>query len=106
LGRSRTGSRSGGRRPATPRAEPPADTPDAGEPPASTPSLASATLPRVFNGVGYRPLADVARARALFDFAAIAWPERLALAWGAFVARADGERLVGAIVAERHGQAR
>ena len=41
----------------------------------------------------------------MFDFAAIAWPERLALAWGAFVARADGERLVGAIVAERHGKA-
>ena len=105
MGRSRTGSRSGGRRPATPRAEPPADTPDAGDPPAPTPSLASATLPRVFNGVGYRPLADAARARALFDFAAISWPEPLALAWGAFVARGDGERLVGAIVAERYGKA-
>jgi hypothetical protein len=106
LGRSRTGTRSGGRRPATPRAAPPADTPDAGgDPPAATPSLASATLPRVFNGVGYRPLADATRARALFDFAAIPWPESLALAWGAFVARADGERLVGAIVAERHGGA-
>jgi hypothetical protein len=35
----------------------------------------------------------------------MAWPERLALAWGAFVARTDGERLVGAIVAERHGGA-
>jgi hypothetical protein len=106
LGRSRTGNRSGGRRPATPRAAPPADTPDAGgDPLASTPSLGSATLPRVFNGVGYRPLGDATRARALFDFAAIPWPESLALAWGAFVARADGERLVGAIVAERHGGA-
>ena len=105
MGRSRTGSRSGGRRPAAARAEPPADATDAGDPPAPTPSLASATLPRVFNGVGYRPLADAARARALFDFAAIPWPERLALAWGAYVARADGERLVGAIVAERHGKA-
>jgi hypothetical protein len=35
----------------------------------------------------------------------MAWPERLALAWGAFVARGDGERLVGAIVAERHAGA-
>src|SRR5262245_65587567 len=35
----------------------------------------------------------------------MAWPERLALAWGAFVARGDGERLVGAIVAERHASA-
>jgi len=105
LGRSRSGSRSGGRRPASPRAAPPADTPDAGDTPASTASLASATLPRVFNGVGYRPLTDATRAQALFDFAAMAWPERLALAWGAFVARGDGERLVGAIVAERHGRA-
>src|SRR6185295_16793396 len=77
----------------------------AGDAPASTASLASATLPRVFNGVGYRPLTDAGRARALFDFAAIAWPEPLALAWGAFVARADGERLVGAIVAERYAGA-
>ena len=105
MGRSRTGSRSGGRRPATPRAAPPTDTPDAGDAPASTASLESATLPRVFNGVGYRPLTDATRARALFDFAAMAWPERLALAWGAFVARGDGERLVGAIVAERHAGA-
>jgi len=106
LGRSRSGNnRSGGRRPATPRAAPPTDAPDAGDAPASTASLASATLPRVFNGVGYRPLTDAGRARALFDFAAIAWPEPLALAWGAFVARADGERLVGAIVAERYAGA-
>ena len=105
MGRSRSGSRSGGRRPATPRAAPPTDTPDAGDTPAPTASLASATLPRVFNGVGYRPLTDATRARALFDFAAMAWPEQLALAWGAFVARDNGERLVGAIVAERHARA-
>ena len=103
MGRSRTGNRSGGRRPVSPRATPPAETPDAGDPPASSASLASATLPRVFNGVGYRPLADAARGRALFDFAATPWPEAVALAWGAFVARGDAERLVGAVVAERHG---
>ncbi len=55
----------------------------------------------MWQGVGYRPLGDPASARALFDFAAVPWPgpEPLALAWGAFVAGADGERLVGAIVA-------
>jgi hypothetical protein len=67
------------------------------------PSLASATLPRVWQGIGYRPLPDAADARALFDFAAIPWPADpdLALAWGAWTAGARGERLVGALLAER-----
>jgi len=68
----------------------------------SAPSLASATLPRVWQGIGYRPLPDPAAARALFDFAAVAWPSTpLVLAWGAYVAGVRGERLVGAVAAER-----
>ena len=66
------------------------------------PSLAAATLPRVWQGVGYRPLADTERGRALFDFAAMPWPERLAFAWGAWTAATGGERLVGTVAAERH----
>ena len=68
----------------------------------SPPSLASATLPRVWQGVGYRPLPDAAVARPLFDFAAVSWPiENLELAWGAFLT--DG--LAAAIVGERAGHA-
>jgi len=52
--------------------------------------------------VGYRPLADASRARALFDFAAVPWPEPVAFAWGAFLAGPGGERLIGALAAERH----
>jgi hypothetical protein len=102
LGRSnRTGGRAGGRRPAAPRPSPPDDA--SGDRAAAAPSLAAATLPRVWQNVGYRPLADAERARALFDFAATPWPERVALAWGAWMAGASGERLVGAVAAERHG---
>jgi hypothetical protein len=65
-------------------------------------SLASVTLPRVWQSVGYRPLGDVARARDLFDFAAVPWPpERdVVLAWGAWIA---GDRLCAAVLATRHG---
>jgi len=56
----------------------------------------------VWQDVGYRPLADAERARALFDFAAVPWPERVALAWGAWMAGGGGERLVGAVAAERN----
>jgi hypothetical protein len=105
LGRSRSGGRAG-RRPAAP---PPPSTPDdasgSGERGITAPSLASATLPRVWQGVGYRPLADPERARPLFDFAAVPWPERVALAWGAWIAGTDRERLVGAVTAERHATA-
>lgn len=62
----------------------------------------------MWQGVGYRPLADGTEARSLFDFAAFARPEpaRLAFAWGAFVATPpQGERLVGAVLAEREGRA-
>jgi hypothetical protein len=48
---------------------------------------------------------DTERARALFDFAAVPWPEPLALAWGAWTAGADGERLIGVIAGERHATA-
>jgi hypothetical protein len=70
---------------------------------ASAPTLASATVPRVWQGIGYRPLPDAAQARPLFDYAALPWPDRdVALAWGAD----DGaERLIGAVVAERTGGA-
>ena len=93
---SSTGGRAGGRRPAAPRSTPP---PDEASP---APSLVSATLPRVWQEVGYRPLADATRARALFDFAAVPWPEPVAFAWGAWMAGASGERLIGALAAERH----
>jgi hypothetical protein len=43
-------------------------------------------------------------ARPLFDFAAVPWPAAaIALAWGAAAADDGGERLVGAVVAERSG---
>ena len=60
-------------------------------------------LPRVWQGIGYRPLPDAATARPHFDFAAVPWPESamLAFAWGAFVTTAAGETLVAALVAER-----
>jgi hypothetical protein len=73
-----------------------------GERPPAAPSLAAATLARVWQGVGYRPLADIERGRALFDFAAVPWPERPVFAWGAWIAGDGGERLVGAVAAERH----
>jgi hypothetical protein len=65
------------------------------------PSLDSATLPRVWQGVGYRPLPDAALARTLFDYAALPWPEELplAFAWGA--STGETERLIGAILADR-----
>jgi len=62
----------------------------------------------VWQGIGYRPLPDPAPARPLFDFAAVPWPDprAVALAWGAFTAaRPGGERLIGALVAERAGRA-
>ena len=73
----------------------------------SIPSLASSTLPRVWQGVGYRPLPEAAAARPLFDFAAVVWPRRepLPLAWGAFVGDSGNERLLGALLGERAGSA-
>ena len=55
--------------------------------------------------MGYRPLADAARACALFDFAAVPWPDPVSFAWGAWMADAGGERLIGALAAERHATA-
>jgi len=86
----------------------PAPVPDAPRPaaagaePARPPSLAAATLPRVWQGVGYRPLADPGLARPLFDYAAVPWPPVApAVAWGAFTAAGGDERLVAALVGER-----
>ena len=107
MGRSRAGGR---RRPdarTTPHGLEPL--PD-GVGSATAPSLASATLPRVWQGIGYRPLPDPARARPLFDFAALPWPDAVApaFAWAAERAAVAGvtpgsERLLGAVVAEQHG---
>jgi hypothetical protein len=81
----------------------------AGPGPTPAPSLSSATLPRVWQGVGYRPLPDPTAARPLFDFAAVPWPDsgQLALGWGAFTAGSDrpGEPLAGALLAEIAGRA-
>lgn len=101
-------SRPGGRRARPPRA-PSAELADGGLAPgrAPAPSLASATLPRVWQGIGYRPLPDATVARALFDFAAVPWPAEggVAFAWGAWTARSGAERLVAALVAERSSTA-
>ena len=78
-------------------AAPPSGSPPAGVGPAPTPSLASATLPRVWQGLGYRPLPEATAARALFDFAAVPWPDMIAFTWGAFTGT---DRLVGALAAE------
>ena len=97
-------SRSTGRRPASRRTDAPdVAAPASGVGLAPGPSLASATLPRVWQSVGYRPLPDATPARPLFDFAAVAWPETAAPAfcWGAHAAQQTGERLVAAVVAER-----
>lgn len=97
-------SRSAGRGPASRRAGAPDVSPSvSGVGLAPGPSLASATLPRAWQGVGYRPLPDATAARRLLDFAAVPWPETAtpAFCWGAHVATAGVERLAAAIVAER-----
>ena len=99
-----TRSRPAGRRSASRRAAAPDAAPaTSGVGLAPGPSVASATLPRVWQGIGYRPLPDAAAARRLLDFAAVPWPETAtpAFCWGAHVADTAAERLVGAIVAER-----
>src|SRR5260370_28176609 len=84
-----------------PRARLPEDSSRTGT--GAAPSLSAATVPRVWQGIGYRPLPDPAQARPLFDYAALPWPARdVAFAWGA----ADGgDRLIGAAVVERSGTA-
>ena len=95
MARSRTGGRRTGS--ASPSEDPRSPRSAAGLAPA--PSLASATLPRVWQGIGYQPLPDAGLARPLFDFTATPWPDRatLAFGWGAF----HDTTLVGAAVAER-----
>jgi len=99
LARSRSGRRPAPRRDAAPDVG--ISTSGVGLAPG--PSLASATQPRVWQGLGYRPLPDASTARPLFDFAAVRWPDTttLAFAWGAHAVVAAGERLVAAIAAER-----
>ena len=96
-------SRPAGRRPVSRRAAAPdVATTTSGVGLSPGPSLASATLPRVWQGVGYRPRSDADTARPLFDFAAVPWPETTTtFCWGAHVAAASGEHLVGALLAER-----
>src|SRR5260370_30123238 len=79
-----------------PRARLPEDSSRTGT--GAAPSLSAATVPRVWQGIGYRPLPDPAQARPLFDYAALPWPARdVAFAWGA----ADGgDRLIGAAVVQ------
>lgn len=92
-------SRASGRRTAAGTSQAPETPPALGA--SSAPSLASATLPRVWQGVGYRPLSDPAPARRLFDFAAVPWPGApVELCWGAF--QDDG--LVGGVAGERAGR--
>lgn len=106
MGRSNSGRRRPPERPA-PASESQTSPIGVGVVPA--PSLASATVPRVWRGIGYRPLPDTAVARPLFDFAALPWPPtaRVAFGWGAFTADPGGagERLVGALIAEAQGRA-
>lgn len=74
----------------------------------SAPSLSAATLPRVWQGIGYRPLGEPTAARPLFDFTAVPWPDPpVAFGWGAFAPSGGGhekERLVGALLAEQTGR--
>ena len=97
-------SRSGGRRAASAASSEDPRSPRSAGGPAPAPSLASATLPRVWQGIGYRPLPDVSAARALFDFTAVPWPESATtweFGWGGW----QESTLVGAAVAERAGPA-
>ena len=105
-------SRTGGRRPTAVRAPAHHDAsnrPETGAAPG--PSLAAATLPRVWRGIGYRPLADTALARPLFDFAAVPCPAptQIAFGWGAWAATGGAappaERLIGALLVETAGPA-
>jgi hypothetical protein len=64
----------------------------------------------VWQGLGYRPLSDLAAARPLFEFAALPWPDpaHVAFGWGAWAAGdagPAGPRLVGAVLAERADRA-
>ena len=70
-------------------------------------ALASAAVPRVWQGFTLRPLDDASGARALFDFAALPWPRASdsVLAWGAFDTADAEARLIGAVAVERAGRA-
>jgi hypothetical protein len=64
---------------------------------------ALATLPRIREGVEYRPLDELTAARDLFEFAAAALPPSADFDTG-LGAWADGSRLVGALLVERAGR--
>ena len=87
-------------------------------PGATTAPDASWALPRVWEGVEYRLLDDLALASALFAYRAAECPplEDVEVAWGAWIApgggapggstpTADGARLVGALMVECRGGA-
>lgn len=67
---------------------------------------APAVAARTWEGLALRPLEEAAAARALFDFAAFAWPstDNSLVAWGAFTPTAAGETLLGAVIAECSGR--
>lgn len=69
---------------------------------AADPAPVLPAAPRTWQGRVLRPLDGVTRARALFDFAALPWPETSnpLLGWGAFDPASEGDRLIGAMVAE------
>jgi hypothetical protein len=68
-------------------------------------SLDEAVRPRRWHELELHPLADVTRARPLFDFAAMPWPapSSVALGWGA--TPVGGGALVAVVLAERAGRA-
>jgi hypothetical protein len=98
LGRSSTR----GRRPPAARAVPRPSAPGA-----AGAVLASAAVPRIWQGFTLRRLDEARRARELFDFAALSWPRTSSAfsAWGAFDPAGSEEKLVGAVVAEPAGRA-
>ena len=58
----------------------------------------------MWEGLAYRALDDPGPARALFDFAAVSWPDdaEAVLGWGAFAT--GTERLIGAVAAEQEAR--
>ena len=98
-------SRTSGRRTAGRHPQPSPDASASAVDTVATPTIASATLPRVWQGVGYRPLADVSAARSLFDYMAIAWPPGDAPepSWAAYTRETGAEVLIGAAIGEHAG---
>jgi hypothetical protein len=79
----------------------------ASAPPTPLPSPESLLTARTWQGVVYRPLDASARtlARALFTYVAAWVPPTVPteLGWGAWTSEGGAEKLVGALLLERHG---